>query len=97
MVVSNSEGSKIVMYATSWCGYCARARQLLASKGQAWEEIDLDQQPGRREEMIEKSGRTSVPQIWIGERHVGGYDDLVALEAARELDPLLAGEDRADG
>ena len=95
--MSESKESKIVMYATSWCGYCARARQLLASKGQQWEEIDLDEQPGRREEMIEKSGRTSVPQIWIGERHVGGYDDLVALEAVRELDPLLAGEDRADG
>ena len=89
---AESNGPKIVMYATSWCGYCARARQLLSAKGQEWEEIDIDAQAGRREEMIERAGRTSVPQIWIGERHVGGYDDLAALEAARELDPLLAGD-----
>ena len=94
--MSDSEASKIVMYATSWCGYCARARHLLSEKGQLWDEIDLDEHPGRREEMIEKSGRTSVPQIWIGERHVGGYDDLAALEAAGELDALL-GEGRDDG
>jgi glutaredoxin 3 len=94
--VTESNQSKIVVYATSWCGYCARARQLLSAKGQAWDEIDLDEEPGRRDEMIERSGRTSVPQIWIGERHVGGYDDLAALEAAGELDTLLAGEKRAD-
>lgn len=93
MSEAEAKKSKIVMYATSWCGYCARARQLLSTKGQEWDEIDIDAQAGSREEMIEKSGRTSVPQIWIGERHVGGYDDLAALEAARELDPLLAVQD----
>ena len=92
-----SDSNEIVVYATSWCPYCVRAKQLLASKGQDWDEIDLDEEPARREEMIERSGRTSVPQIWIGERHVGGYDDLAALEATGELDALLTGESRANG
>ena len=65
------------------------ARSLLSAKGRQWQEIDVDEQPGRREEMIERSGRTSVPQIWIGERHVGGYDDLAALESAGELEKTL--------
>ena len=82
--------SKITMYSTSWCGYCAMARRLLESKGQDWQEIDVDAESGRREEMIERSGRRTVPQIWIGDRHVGGYDDLAALERAGELDALLA-------
>ena len=82
--------SQITMYSTSWCGFCAMARRLLEEKGQTWEEIDVDEVPGKREEMMERSGRRTVPQIWIGERHVGGYDDLAALERAGELDALLA-------
>ena len=82
--------ASIVMYATQWCPYCEMARTLLREKGQTWTEIDISAEPTRREEMIERSGRRSVPQIWIGTRHVGGYDDLAALEAAGELDPLLA-------
>jgi len=81
--------SSIVMYATQWCGYCAMARRLFEQKGRRWEEIDVDAVRGRRQEMIEKSGRTSVPQIWIGDRYVGGYDDLAALERRGELDALL--------
>jgi glutaredoxin 3 len=81
---------RITMYATSWCGYCARARRLLEQKGQAWHEIDVDAEPGGREEMERRSGRRTVPQIWIGGRHVGGYDDLAALNASGELDRLLA-------
>jgi len=81
--------SRIQMYTTSWCPYCRMAKALLRHKGQAWEEVDVDEQPGRRAEMVERSGRTSVPQIWIGERHVGGYDELAALERAGELDALL--------
>lgn len=77
------------MYATSWCPYCARARQLLATKGVRFEEIDIDVQPQRREEMIRRSGRRTVPQIFIGERHVGGSDDLYELEVAGMLDGLL--------
>lgn len=80
---------KVVMYASSWCSYCSRARSLLESKGVALEVIDVDVAPGAREEMISRSGRTSVPQIFIGERHIGGSDELHELEAAGGLDPLL--------
>jgi thioredoxin reductase (NADPH) len=80
----------IVMYTKSWCPYCTRAKALLTAKGQTWTEIDVEAEPARRDEMIEKSGgRRTVPQIWIGDRHVGGFDDLQALEDAGELDPLL--------
>ncbi|HEY1726358.1 MAG TPA: glutaredoxin 3 [Steroidobacteraceae bacterium] len=80
----------VVLYATSWCPYCARARELLASKGVAFREIDLDARPEEREAMIRRSGgRQTVPQIFIGERHIGGSDDLYDLEAAGGLDPLL--------
>jgi glutaredoxin 3 len=78
------------MYATGWCPYCTRARQLLMSKGVAFREIDVDAVPGAREEMRARAGRTSVPQIFIGERHIGGSDDLRALDGAGDLDPLLA-------
>ena len=81
--------AKITMYSTSWCGYCAMARRLLEGKGQTWEEIDVDAEAGRRKEMEQRSGRRTVPQIWIGERHVGGYDELAALERAGRLDALL--------
>ena len=81
--------SKIEMYSTSWCPYCASARQLLNSKGVTFEDIDIDAQPGRREEMQQRSGRHTVPQIFIGARHVGGSDDLHALDHAGGLDPLL--------
>lgn len=82
--------AKITMYSTSWCGFCAMARRLLEQKGQVWDEIDVDAEPGGREEMMRKSGRHTVPQIWIGDRHVGGFDDLSALASSGELDALLA-------
>jgi len=77
------------MYATGWCPYCTRARQLLAAKGVEWREIDVDATTGARAEMHSRTRRTTVPQIFIGETHVGGFDDLRALDAAGELDPLL--------
>lgn len=80
---------KVVMYATSWCPYCARARRLLKSKGVEFEEIDIDERPEARAEMIERSGRRTVPQIFIGSRHIGGSEDLYALDASGGLDPLL--------
>jgi glutaredoxin 3 len=81
------------MYTTSWCGYCARARRLLQSKGVAFEEIDVDSQPGARAEMVSRSGgRRTVPQIFIGATHVGGSDQLLGLEATGRLDALLKGE-----
>lgn len=82
--------AKILIYTTQWCPYCREARALLARKGQRWDEIDVEADPARRTEMVRRSGRTSVPQIWIGERHVGGFDDLDALDASGELDALLA-------
>ena len=83
--------STIVMYSTSWCPFCAMAKNLLAQKGQDYEEIDVEAVPGSREEMVERSGRQTVPQIFVGDHHVGGNDDLVALERQGELDALLAG------
>jgi glutaredoxin 3 len=82
----------VVIYLTQSCPYCKAARQMLAEKGYQWQEIDLGEHPERYEEMIQRSGRYSVPQVWIGERHVGGFDDLTALNAAGELDALLRAE-----
>lgn len=79
------------MYCKSWCPYCQQARALLASKGVEAEEIDIELRPEQREEMIRRSGRSTVPQIFIGEHHVGGFDDIYELDAAGELDPLLRG------
>jgi len=86
-----SEGApRVVMYATDWCPYCSRARQLLSRKGVAFEEIDVEMSPESRAQMRARSGRTSVPQIFIGDTHVGGCDDLHALEARGALDALLS-------
>jgi glutaredoxin 3 len=79
----------VVMYATSWCPYCDRARRLLTAKGVTVEEIDVEAAPQKRAEMQQRSGRRTVPQIFIGDHHVGGSDDLHALEAAGKLDALL--------
>jgi thioredoxin reductase (NADPH) len=79
----------IVIYSKPACPYCERAKRLLAEKGQSWTEIDVEAEPDRRAEMTQRSGRTTVPQIWIGDRHVGGFDDLADLERRGELDPLL--------
>ena len=82
--------AKVTIYTTSICPYCEMAKDLLQRKGTTYDEIDVMGQPGRRAEMREKSGgRTTVPQIWIGDRHVGGCDDLYALDANGQLDPLL--------
>ena len=80
---------KVVMYTASWCPYCALARQLLQSKGVDLEELDVEALPEARTEMMARSGRRTVPQIFIGEVHVGGADELHALDAAGRLDPLL--------
>ncbi|MCH2169888.1 glutaredoxin 3 [Myxococcota bacterium] len=79
----------IEMYVKLSCPYCVMAKRLLTTKGQEWNEIDIEAQPQRRSEMIERSGRTTVPQIFIGDRHVGGCDDLFALDESGELDGLL--------
>ena len=79
----------VVMYVMDWCPYCTRARHLLASKGVEPQEIDVEAVPGAREEMRSRTGRDTVPQIFIGERHVGGSDELQALDADGSLDDLL--------
>jgi len=80
----------IVMYSTGWCPYCERARCLLESKGAAFREVKVDEDPAQRDIMMKRSGgRRTVPQIFIGDRHIGGFDDLYALDKAGELDPLL--------
>ncbi len=83
--------AKVLMYATAACPFCQSAERLLLAKGVTIEKIRVDLQPERRAEMTKKSGRHTVPQIWIGERHVGGCDDLYALDRQGELDPLLEG------
>jgi thioredoxin reductase (NADPH) len=85
---------RIVMYTKPDCPYCTMAKRLLASKEQEWTEIDVEAEPARRDEMIERSQRRTVPQIFIGDRLVGGFDELAALEDAGELDALLHREHR---
>jgi glutaredoxin 3 len=84
------------MYATGWCPYCVAARDLLRAKGVSVEEIDLTSDPSRRAEMESLSGRSSVPQIFIGDEHIGGYDDMAALDRSGRLDGLLGITERND-
>jgi glutaredoxin 3 len=81
--------ARVLMYATAACPFCQSAERLLLAKGAQIEKVRVDLEPERRAEMQKKSGRRTVPQIWIGERHVGGCDDLHALDRAGGLDPLL--------
>ncbi len=81
----------VTIYTTPWCPYCKAAKALLTRKGVAFAEIDVDGKPELRQAMTARAGgRTSVPQIFIGEQHVGGSDDIHALDARGELDTLLA-------
>jgi glutaredoxin 3 len=80
---------KILIYSSEQCPYCVRAKQLLDRKNATYTEIRVDQDPEQLKHMIKITGKRTVPQIFIGERHVGGFDDLYALEQAGELDPLL--------
>lgn len=80
---------EITIYSTAICPYCMAAKNFLKSKGLAWSEIRIDTDPAERERMVERTRRTSVPQIFIGQTHVGGYDDLMALQRTGKLDSLL--------
>jgi glutaredoxin 3 len=82
--------SNVVIYTTRICPFCIRAKQVLDGKGVEYREIAVDTNPELRLEMMEKSGRRTVPQIWIGETHVGGFDDLWSLERSGDLESLLA-------
>jgi len=81
------------MYTSAMCGYCVAAKNFLKSRGLRWDEIRIDLDTAERERMMARARRTSVPQIFIGETHVGGYDDMMALHRAGKLDALLAGGD----
>jgi glutaredoxin 3 len=81
----------VTIYVTDWCPYCRRAKSLLTQKGVAFEELNVDDELKLREQMIARSNRRTVPQIFIGEKHVGGCDDLFALEESGELDRLIQG------
>lgn len=83
--------ARIEIYTKPTCPFCVGAKRLLESKDQRWSEVDIAAQPERREEMIRRAGRHTVPQVWIDDRHVGGYDELAQLAASGELDRLLAG------
>jgi len=81
----------VSIYLTDWCPYCRRAKNLLSSKGLTFTEINVEDEAKFRQEMISRSGRRTVPQIFFGEKHVGGCDDLFALEESGELDRLIQG------
>lgn len=83
--------AQVTIYTRPFCGYCARALALLERKGAAVTEIDAGMDPALRREMMDRSGRSTFPQIFVGERHIGGCDDMMALDRAGELDALLAG------
>ncbi len=80
-----------MIYTSAICPYCISAKNFLKSKGLSWSEVRIDTDPAERERMMARTKRTSVPQIFVGDVHVGGFDDLVALDRAGRLDPLLAG------
>lgn len=83
---------EITLYTTAICPYCVAAKNFLKSKGQVWTEVRIDLDFEQRQKMIAKANRTSVPQIFVGQTHVGGYDDMIALHRAGKLEPLLAGQ-----
>lgn len=84
--------AKVTIYTSAYCGYCSRAKRLLDSKAVAYDEISVDQDPAVRKKMVEITQRTSVPQIFIDQHHVGGCDELYLLERQSKLDGLLAGQ-----
>ena len=81
--------SEILIYTSTICPYCIMAKRLLDKKGAPYHEINVDRDPGMREKMMRDTQRRTVPQIYIGDRHIGGFDELYALEISQELDTLL--------
>lgn len=92
MSLDDPSASHVIVFSSPFCGYCAAAKKLLMNKGADFIEINILTNPERRQEMIELSGRRSVPQIFVGGQHIGGYTELSALDASGELDTLLAEE-----
>jgi glutaredoxin 3 len=92
-LMRDASAPRVTMYTTAYCGYCVRAERLLAARGvDDVVRIRVDEEPAERIAMMRRTGRRTVPQIYIGEHHVGGYDDLAALDRAGRLAPLLEGE-----
>ncbi|MGH8443600.1 MAG: glutaredoxin 3 [Nevskiaceae bacterium] len=85
----------ILMYSARWCPFCVMAKRLLAAKGVAVEEVAVDSDPSRRIEMVQRTGRRTVPQIFIGEKHIGGFEEMAELDHKGELDPLLSASPRS--
>lgn len=86
-----SSAPRITMYTTAVCPYCVAAKNFLKSKGREWTEVRVDLDPAERQKMVTLAQRTSVPQIFVGDTHVGGYDDMIALHREGKLEPLLDG------
>ncbi len=86
-----ASGPQITLYSSAICPYCVAAKNFLKSKGKTWTEVRIDLDPAERDRMIALAKRTSVPQIFVGDVHVGGYDDMMAMHRAGKLEPLLAG------
>jgi glutaredoxin 3 len=84
---------QITLYTSAVCGYCMAAKSFLKSRGLQWTEVRIDTDPAQREKMVALARRTSVPQIFVGDTHVGGYDDMIALHRAGGFEPLLAGKE----
>ena len=85
-----NDQNEILIYLKPWCPYCVAARRLLDKKGVGYDVVDLTKEPSRRDEMEARSGRSTVPQVFVGDRHLGGFDDIDALERRGELDALLS-------
>ncbi len=94
--VTHNNPPQITLYTSAVCSYCVAAKNFLKSKGQTWAEVRIDTDPAAREKMMALAKRTSVPQIFVGETHIGGYDDMMALHREGKLEPLLAGSGAAD-
>lgn len=93
----SEQPSPITVYTSAACGYCVAAKNFLKSRGLAWNEVRVDLDAAERERMVARTRRTSVPQIFVGDTHVGGYDDLMALHRAGGLAPLLEANGLRDG
>lgn len=90
--VNDRTTPEIIVYTSAICGYCVAAKNFLKSRGLHWKEVRIDMDPAEREKMVSRARRTTVPQIFVGEVHVGGYDDMIALHRAGKFEPLLAGD-----
>ena len=91
-VLNDASTPTITIYSTAICPYCVAAKNFLKSKGLGWTEVRIDMDPAERDAMVAKTRRTSVPQIFVGETHVGGYDDMMALHRAGKFEPLVNGD-----